>query len=173
MNLFGYFIDTNLILIAFGLFSGVIFIFALIALIISAIANKKMKKLLNKNKGTDILAAINDYYNRCREVENNFLEADERLKRLERESGVSIKKVGTLRYDAFDENNANLSFVAALLDESDTGFIINGVYSRGNTATYLKSIREGKSIYALSDEEMQAIYIAKENYETKTKNNLR
>ncbi|MBE7027429.1 MAG: DUF4446 family protein [Ruminococcaceae bacterium] len=173
MDLFGYFIDNTLILMAVGVFLGVIFLFTLAALIIALKTNKKMKRLLNDNKGTDILAAISDYYNKCREVETNFHEADERLKRLERESGAAIKKVGTLRYDAFDENNANLSFVAALLDESDSGFIINGVYSRGNTTTYLKSIREGKSIYALSDEEMQAIYIAKENYETKRKNNLR
>ena len=169
MNLFGYYIDIKFILIALGVFFGLIFIFSLIALILSARANRKMKKLLNYNKGTDILASVTDYYNKCKDIENKFDNINNCIKNLEKESGVSIKKVGTLRYDAFDENNANLSFVVALLDESDSGFVINGVYSRGNTATYMKSVKEGKSIYALSDEELQAISIAKQNYEIKTK----
>lgn len=168
MNIFGYFIDINYILIAAAAFFGLIFIFTLIALILSVKANRKMKKLLNYNKGNDILSVVTDYYEKCKSIEDNFFDINESIKELSKESEASIKKVGTIRYDAFDENNANLSFAAAILDEKDNGFVINGVYSRGNTATYLKSIKDGKSIHALSDEEMQAISIAKENYRIKT-----
>lgn len=168
MNIFGYFIDINYILMAVAGFFGLIFIFTLIALILSARANKKMKKLLNYNKGNDILGAVTDYYEKCKNIEEKFYDINKCINELKKESEASIKKVGTIRYDAFDENNANLSFAAALLDEKDNGFVINGVYSRGNTATYLKSIKDGKSIHALSDEEMHAISIAKENYQIKT-----
>ena len=54
MNIFGYIIDINYILIAAAAFFGLIFIFTLIALILSAKANRKMKRLLNHNKGNDI-----------------------------------------------------------------------------------------------------------------------
>ncbi len=169
MNIFGFNIDKSVILAVIAAVFGLSFLFSFIALVMSVKANKRMKKFVNYNKRINILDAVTNYYDKCKEIENSFLDADDRLKRLERESGASIKKVGTIRYDAFDENNGNLSFAAALLDESDNGFVINGVNSRGNTTTYLKSIREGKSVYALSDEEMQAIYIAKEDYESKTK----
>ena len=90
-------------------------------------------------------------------------DTQERLNNLEAESSSCIKKVGTIRYDAFRENHANLSFAVALLDEQDNGFIINGVYARENTTTYLKEIREGKSLFELSEEEKQALYTAKES----------
>lgn len=170
MKIFGYFIDLNILLMALGAFFGLIFLFTLIALILSIKANRKMKKLLRDNKGTDIVDAITEYYEKCHNIEEKFYDTNERIKNLEIENGACIKKIGSLRYDAFGENNANLSFTAALLDESDSGFVLNGVYTRGNSTTYLKTIKEGKSIFALSDEEMQAISIAKENYERKTKN---
>ncbi len=174
MNLFGYFIEINTLLISLGAFFGLIFILTLIALIIAVKANSKMKKLLRDNKGTDIVDAITEYYNKCSSIEENFYDVREKVNILEAESAVSIKKIGTLRYDAFGENNANLSFTAALLDESDNGFVLNGVYSRGNTTTYLKTIKDSKSIFALSDEEMQAISLAKDNYNKKRiKKNLK
>lgn len=168
MNLFGYEIPVNLIIIAFGVVFGLIFIFTLIALIISVKANKKMKRLLRDNNGTDIKESVIDYYEKCRRIEETFKSTQDRLNFLEAESGACIKKVGTIRYDAFRENHANLSFAVALLDEKDNGFIINGVYARENTTTYLKEIRDGKSLFELSDEEKQALYTAKENYERKT-----
>ena len=168
MKILGYFIDKDMLIIGLTVFFGLIFILTLIALVKLIKVNKKMKKLLDNNKGTDIVEAITEYYEKCHSIEDNFYDIRLRVSDLERESGKCIKKVGTLRYDAFGENNANLSFTAALLDESDSGFVLNGVYSRGNSTTYLKTIKEGKSIFALSDEEMQAISIAKENY----KNNI-
>lgn len=174
MNIFGWFIELNTLLIGFGVFFGVIFLITLIALILSVKANSKIKKLLRDNKGTDIVDAISKYYEKCNNVEENFQKIIEKIEILESESAISIKKVGSLRYDAFGENNTNLSFTAALLDESDNGFVLNGVYSRESTTTYLKTIKEGKSIFALSDEEMQAIQIAKENYNKKRiKKNLK
>ena len=173
MELLGYYIDMNLLLICLGIFFGIIFLFTLSALIISIKANRKMRKFIRENKKLNIVNAIEEYYDKCQEIRDSFNETQERVRILETENKACIKKVGSLRYDAFGENNTNLSFVAALLDESDSGFVINGVYTRENTITYLKTLREGKSIFALSDEEMQAISLAKENYEKKTNKSLR
>lgn len=171
MNILGFFVEINVILIVTASILALLLILSLTAFIISIKANRKMKKLLNNSKGTDIVEKIREYYEKCKDIDDKFSDVERSIKKLEEESSVSIKKVGTLRYDAFDENNANLSFVAALLDESDNGFVLNGVYSRGNTATYLKSIRKGMSTFVLSDEEIKAIAIAKENYEAKKKEN--
>lgn len=168
MDLLGYYIPLNIILIASGVLFGLIFIFTLIALIVALKANRKMKKLLDYNKGNDILGVVTNYYEKCHRIEEKFKDTQDRIEYLEKENGVCVKKVGALRYNAFTGNHANLSFAAAILDESDSGFVINGVYQRESTTTYLKEIKEGKSIFELSDEEKQAIMLAKENYAKKT-----
>ena len=169
MEFMGYYISLNLILSGVLAFFVIIFIITLIALINSVKANKKMKLFLRENRGTNIAEIVTDYYNKCEKIESGFFDINEKIKRLEKEDSACIKKVGTIRYDAFEGNHANLSFAAALLDEEDNGFVLNGVYTRNGTTTYLKEIKSGDSIFALSDEEKQAIYIAKEKYDTKTK----
>ena len=167
MELLGYYIDINNLIIGLAAFFGLIFILTLIALINSVRANKKMKKLLDNNKGNDIIEAISEYYEKCHNIEKNFNDIREKVNFLEKESKACIKKVGTLRYDAFGENTASLSFATALLDESDSGFVLNGVYSRGDSALYMKTISAGNSVFALTEEEKQAILMAKDNYKDK------
>ena len=167
MELLGYFIDKNNLIIGLAVFFGLIFILTLIALINSVRANKKMKKLLDNNKGNDIIEVINEYYDKCHSIEGNFSDIREKVSFLEKESKVCIKKVGTLRYDAFGENTANLSFATALLDESDNGFVLNGVYTSGDSTLYMKTISAGNSVFTLTDEEKQAISMAKDNYNNK------
>jgi hypothetical protein len=59
---------------------------------------------------------------------------------------------------------SNLSFAIAMLDSNDNGFIINGVYTRDSSTTYAKPVISGKAKYTLSAEEMQALDLAKRNY---------
>ena len=69
--------------------------------------------------------------------------------------------VGYLRYNAFSETGGSLSFALALLDFENSGFVINGVYSRDNTTTtYAKPVVNGKSKYTLVKEEEEALEIA-------------
>ena len=50
-----------------------------------------------------------------------------------------------------------MSFSLALLDEYNTGVVLNGIYSREMSNIYAKPIKEGKSSYTLSEEEKEAI----------------
>lgn len=142
------------------------FLFALIGMIVSIRLKAKYKKILRDNAGRDITEAIANYYKKCSDIIDDFQEAEERIIKLEAESKACAKKVGAIRYNAFGGNNANLSFAVAVLDESDSGFVLNGVYSRQQTTTYLKPIQQGKSLFELSEEEEEAIRTAKLNYET-------
>ena len=74
-----------------------------------------------------------------------------------------------VKYDAFHENKSKLSFAVALLDERDTGFVLNGMYVHGQTVTYLKPVVEGLSDYELTEEEIEAINSARMEYEEKMK----
>lgn len=165
MEILGYFIPENLILFYGAGFCAAGFLFALIALIISIKVSRRSKRILKDGAGQDITEAIVNYYKKCTEIMDEYNKAEERLKNLEKQNQSNIKKVGAIRYNAFGGNNSNLSYAVAVLDDSDTGFVLNGVYSRQQTTTYLKPINNGKSLYELSEEEEEAIRTARLNYE--------
>jgi hypothetical protein len=79
------------------------------------------------------------------------------LKRAEHILTGCIRKVGTVRYNAFPEMGSDLSFSVALLDEGGNGVVVTGLTGRQDSRTYAKPIVAGKSSYLLTDEELQAL----------------
>ena len=68
-----------------------------------------------------------------------------------------FSKYGVEKYDAFDDVGGKLSFALALLDNDNTGLILNAVHSRDNCFLYLKEIVKGESYVMLSQEEVEAL----------------
>lgn len=73
----------------------------------------------------------------------------------------TFQKVGLVKYDAFHEMGGKLSFSLALLNETDDGFVMNAVHSREGCYTYVKEIIAGNAIIVLSEEEKEALELAK------------
>jgi hypothetical protein len=69
----------------------------------------------------------------------------------------SIRYVGVVRFDAFEDMGGRLSFSAALLDGRGDGVVITSINGRQDTRCYAKQVRGGRSPHNLSDEERQAI----------------
>jgi uncharacterized protein DUF4446 len=69
----------------------------------------------------------------------------------------SIRRVGLVRFDAFEDMGGRLSFSAALLDGHGDGVVITSINGRQDTRCYAKQVRGGTSTHNLSDEERQAI----------------
>lgn len=69
----------------------------------------------------------------------------------------NYQKVGIVRYDAFNEMGGNLSFALTLLDENNSGFILNAMHSREGCYTYIKEIVRGESYIELAEEEAQSL----------------
>ena len=69
----------------------------------------------------------------------------------------SLVKYGIVKYDAFEDVGGKMSFALALLDKSDTGFVLNAQRSREQCFVYIKEIVNGESYIMLSDEEIQAL----------------
>ncbi len=171
MDFYGYTIPLEWILIGCFGFCFLSLIFGISALSVAKATRKRMKRLLRDTSGRDVVEVVANYYDKCIAAVDEFRDAKERLGKLEQEDKACIKKVGAIRYNAFSDAGGNLSFAAALLDENDNGFVINGVYGRQQTSTYLKPITEGTSQYELSEEEIEALRTAKINYEKLTKKN--
>ena len=86
------------------------------------------------------------------------------IKSLYKKMKNTFQKIGLVKYDAFHEMGGKLSFSLALLNEVNDGFIINAMHSREGCYTYIKEIIDGNSIIALSEEEKEALDMAKAYY---------
>lgn len=149
---------TLTILIAF------IFIISMVGFIISIINNKKLSKILKNCQTGKLDQSIADYYNRNEQIAKRLETGLKDLERLEKNMGIFVQKVGSVRYKAFTDTGSDLSFAVALLDGSDSGVVINGIFGREQSTVYLKNIVKGEAKQPLSDEEKNAIANAMENY---------
>ncbi len=84
----------------------------------------------------------------------------QRLSYVEKSMSRSYQKCGIVKYDAFKELGGKLSFAFAILNDSNTGFVMNCIHSREGSYTYIKDIVRGECELELSEEESEAINMA-------------
>lgn len=122
---------------------------------------KNYKKALNGRENINIEELLTETgveINGLRkEINGNKMQINEINTKL----AFAIQKVGFVRYNAFAEMGSDLSFSIALLDNFQNGFVITSIYGRDHASTYGKPIKDGKSVYPLSVEEIQSIDRAK------------
>lgn len=123
---------------------------------ISRLMNRYEKFMKGKNAET--LASA---------IEENFAQVDKltishqktQLKVEEALQGITstFHKLGIVKYDAFKEMGGNLSFALCLLDDNNTGFILNTMHGRESSYTYIKEIIKGEAYATLGEEEKEAL----------------
>ena len=86
---------------------------------------------------------------------------DERTSILEAVGRRTVQRVGLVRYNPFEDTGSNQSFALALLDGDEDGVVISSLHSRANTRIYAKPINGGRAEAALSDEEAEALRMAR------------
>ena len=102
---------------------------------------------------TSILAKFGEVDKYIRITDENSKDIKEIYKRI----GSHYQKAGLVKYDAFLEMGGNLSFALTLLDQDDTGFIMNVLHSRDGCYTYIKEIIKGESYIELAEEESESL----------------
>jgi hypothetical protein len=75
----------------------------------------------------------------------------------------SIQGVGVVRYNPFPDMGSNMSFSLALLDGHANGVVVSVLTNRDGSRVYGKAVERGSSSYPLSDEERQALALARNN----------
>lgn len=86
-------------------------------------------------------------------IENIFL----KIKNIEDICETTIRKIGVVRFNPFNNMGGNQSFIIAMLDNKNNGFIISSLFVKDGNRVYAKTVKQGKSDYVLSDEEIEAI----------------
>lgn len=146
----------------------IILIFILMILVIIQIVNtsklkKKYTKFMQgkdaKSLELDMIGLYEDNKFLKVSIEKNKGDITELYKKFE----SAFQKIGLVKYDAFREMGGQLSFSLVLLNENNSGFILNSVHSTEGCYSYTKEITNGECNITLAEEEKQALNIAMGN----------
>lgn len=135
----------------------------LILIIMMCINASKLKKLQNRyekfmsKEDVNLEELLVQYTKKLNALLQNEKEMQTSIEHMEKTVKNCVQKVGVVRYQAIPNMGADLSYTVALLDESNDGVVLNGIYGRDGCYTYAKPIQAGESSYNLSEEEVQAI----------------
>ncbi|MBX5465992.1 MAG: DUF4446 family protein [Firmicutes bacterium] len=84
----------------------------------------------------------------------------EQLERYQRRGQHTLSRFGLVRYNAFPDSAAELSFSLALLTEGGDGLVLTGLWGRDEVRVYAKEVAQEHSRHVLTPEERQAIALA-------------
>lgn len=156
-----------------GVGFGVVFIIMIIAIVFLMIFSGMMLLELNRirRRYRSVLksspsankkekASEEEVKDRLKQLENQSYKGELQgtdIRDIKSKMGTTLTRYGIVKYDAFDDVGGKLSFVLAMLDENNTGFVLDAIHSRDNCFLYLKEIVNGESYIMLSNEEMDAL----------------
>ena len=150
----------------YGLVMEVYIIFAFLGLwllILSILVFRQILFLRKFTKGTNEKDLIKVLKRIIEKEDLNAKESDKlrrELIHLEEEVLGHVQKIGIVRFNPFRETGGDHSFSLAVLDGTNSGFVVTGLHTRERTRLYLKEIIKGVSQTELSKEEEKALVAA-------------
>lgn len=145
-----------------------LFVLLLLLIILHIRVLSKVKQLYRKYdrfmRGKDMESmeeVVNSQFDRLEKLEAADQEQREQITAILQNLQKVYQKTGLVKYDAFREMSGDLSYALALLDQNDNGVIISSMYSREGCYSYIKEIIKGESAINMSEEEKEALDIAK------------
>ena len=159
------------ILSSLGFDPGIILIFLMVLMVFVLLylvrVSMKMSRFMNRYKvfmrGKDAVSLEAAFSQRFLDVDhlievtkNQSLEIAHLKELLSR----TTNRIGIVKYDAFPDVGGKLSFALAMLNEENSGFVLNALHSRDGCYTYIKEIVKGESYIQLGQEEKEALRLA-------------
>ncbi len=135
----------NFLLVLLGIMVVLLIAFIVLLAKFSSLSKKYKNFMVKLGDGKNLEEDLETYMYRVDKVEKENAKIS------------NIQKMGMVRYNAFKDVGSDLSFSLALLDENNNGVVLNGIYARETSNIYAKPIKNGKSTYAISEEEAEAI----------------
>ena len=144
----------------------IVFLFVIQILLFAFLINVNMKynrlktiytAFLRGKDGKNLEESFFEKFKLLDEVEAIAKENQKEVKELRKKMQKNYQKVGIVRYDAFNEMGGNLSFVLTMLDDQNSGWLLNAMHSREGCYTYIKEIVNGKSYVELGEEEKESL----------------
>lgn len=145
---------------------AIMMILIVICFIMIAVNSSKISTIMDYSEDGDIIGALKDYYNKVDDLSKTVNDASDavlmsRLTNCENDSNISIKKIGIVNFDAFDDVTGKLSFSLAMLNNNNDGIILTSLYGHNSCNTYLREVVSGETPIKLLDEEKESLEKAK------------
>lgn len=141
-----------LIFIAVGFFA-----IQVVTLVVIFQMRKKLKVALLGKEGQSIEAVLEERFNDLKRLQFSHSDLENRIVELEKIGKKSFQKSALVRYSAFDHNGVQQSFSLALLDNTNSGFVLSALFGQEKSRLYFKQVKGGKSGQGITQEEQQAI----------------
>lgn len=145
------------IIICLSIAVAVAFVLLLFLAISTARIKGRFKRLIKGAKADNIEGIIIEYTGKIEMIEEQNKEMMRDMESMGKQIKGCFQRFGIVRYNAFQNTGSDLSFSLALLDYGNNGVVISSIYGRSESITYAKPIQGGKSSYALSKEEKEAL----------------
>ncbi len=140
---------------------AVITLILLVAVIVCIINMKKLYRRYDYfMRGKDAETLEDIIIEQIEEIKNLRSEDKankEAIRSLNRNQRASYQKFGLVKYNAFKGMGGTLSFAVALLDYTNSGFVMNSVHSREGCYLYIKPVDRGQTETLLGNEEKEAL----------------
>ena len=144
-----------------SIFPWAFFVLAGIAIIVGALwafsTEKRLKRFFLGKKAKDLEDTIvvleNEIakLNKAKDVtQKDIVMINTKLKK-------SIRGLETVRFNPFADQGSNQSFAIGMLNEEGDGVVFSSLYSRERMSVFAKPIKNNKSEYELSAEEIEAL----------------
>lgn len=141
----------------FSYIAAAAFILSLAALVWVVSFEWRLKKLFRGSDGADLKGILTAQQKKSEQAEVQIANIKKYLEGAEPRLRQSVRYVGVVRFNSFQDVGGNQSFAAAFLDEHKNGVVLSSLYGRDTNRVYAKPLEGGKSQYALTDEEKEAI----------------
>lgn len=158
-------LDNNfLLLAAFGIIIALI----VVCFVMNMINTSKINTLMDYSADGDMITALKDYYDKVDDLSKTITNSTDavllsRLTNCENDANRSLKKIGVVNFDAYDDVKGNLSFALAILNGNNDGIIFTSLYGHNSCNTYVREVSGGAASVKLIKEEKDALEKAKKN----------
>lgn len=157
----GYGLDWQML---YYIIAGVVAVLLLALLIYIGILNRRVSRLNKKYEffmqdetGKSMEAKLREDVAHLHELQDSMELIHKTQKDILAVQNHCFRKIGFVKYNAFDNIGNNLSFAFTILDGKNDGFCLSSVYGRNESRIFAKPIVDGKCLYGMSEEEKESL----------------
>jgi hypothetical protein len=157
--------DLPVLFVQYGLYAWLLLLALVLFLLVRQSALQRRLNLLyqrynNLTRGDDGISLLEALDRHLVEVGDLRLKIDSVIadsRELKDGLQLSLRHVGFIRFNPFDDTGGDQSFALALLDDHGDGVVISSLFGRTESRIFAKPVKDGRSRYTLTTEEEQAI----------------
>ena len=152
--------DPGILIIILFVITVILLVLLIFLLVRYNQLNVSYQMFMKGKKAESLEEEIGALFNDISSLKTSTEKNKKDIKKIIENLSECYQRVGIVKYDAFKEMGGKLSFSVALLNDNETGFIINSIHSSEGCYVYTKEIVNGECAISLGDEEKKALTLA-------------